>query len=188
MFTKPADALAGPFDDISVHPIGQAELDYEAELCVIISKDAKNIKEADALDYVLGYTAGNDVTVRTYQLPEYSGNQYCFAKSFDGFAPIGPCIATKEAILDPQDVAFNLKVNDCQRQQGNTNDMIFGVRRIIAHFSQGTTLRKGTVIMTGTNGGIGYWMKPQGFVKADDKVHVTFDGIGTISNKFVFEK
>src|ERR1700761_6322540 len=100
MFTKPANAVAGPFDHISVHPCAQGELDYEAELCVILGKDAKNVPEERALDYVHGYTGGNDLSVRKYQYPEWSGHQFCFAKSFDGFAPIGPFIATASAIRD----------------------------------------------------------------------------------------
>lgn len=93
IFTKPADDLAGPYDSISIQPEAQSQLDYEGELTVIIGKDAKNVTEADALDYVLGYTAGNDISARNFQLPaSVSGNQFGYAKSFDQFAPIGPSV------------------------------------------------------------------------------------------------
>jgi 2-keto-4-pentenoate hydratase/2-oxohepta-3-ene-1,7-dioic acid hydratase in catechol pathway len=188
MFTKPANAVVGPYDDVPVHPCAQGELDYEAELCVIIGKDAKDVSEENALDYVHGYTAGNDISARKYQLPEWSGNQYCFAKSFDGFAPVGPYIATAEAIPDPQVLDFRLKLNNSVRQQSSTSDMIFSVRKIIAHVTQGTTLKKGTIIMTGTPAGVAYFMTPKGsgFIKHGDTVEISFDEIGSMRNKFVF--
>lgn len=189
MFTKPATAVTGPYDDVSIHPCAQEQLDYEAELCVIIGKDAKNVKEADALDYVHGYTAGNDLSARKFQLPEWSGSQYCFAKSFDGFCPIGPYVATTKAIPDPQNVNFWLKVNGKIRQQSNTKEMIYSVKQIIAHLTQGTTLKAGTIIMTGTPAGVGYFMMPRGvgFLKDGDVVEMNFDQIGTTQNKHVFE-
>ena len=189
MFTKPANAVTGPYDDIFVHPCAQNELDYEAELCVIIGKDAKNVTEEEALNYVHGYTAGNDLSARKYQTPEWSGNQFSYAKSFDGFAPIGPYIALPKEIRDPQNIKFWLKVNGNIRQQSNTADMIFSVKQIIAHLSQGTTLKKGTIIMTGTPAGVGIFMQPKGigYLKHDDVVDINFEGIGTMSNRYVFE-
>lgn len=135
-------ALAGPTEDIHIHPDCQSMLDYEAELTVVIGKDAKNVKEADALNYVMGYTSGNDVSARNYQMPDASGGQFCYAKSFDGFAPIGPYITSAEIIRDPQNLSVSTKVNGQVRQQSNTSDMIFSVAQIIAHLSRGTTLRK----------------------------------------------
>ncbi|CAM5999623.1 unnamed protein product [Sphagnum balticum] len=189
MFTKPADAVVGPYDDISIHPCAQSELDYEAELCVIIGKDAKNVREEEALDYVHGYTAGNDLSARKYQTPEWSGNQFCYAKSFDGFAPMGPSVATTTAIPDPQNINFWLKVNGNSRQQSNTAEMIFSVRQIIVHLSQGTTLRKGTIIMTGTPAGVGIFHEPKGagYLKHGDVIDIQFEGIGLMTSKFVFE-
>jgi 2-keto-4-pentenoate hydratase/2-oxohepta-3-ene-1,7-dioic acid hydratase in catechol pathway len=103
VFTKPPDALAGPRDDISIHPMAQSKLDYEGELCVIIGKDCKNVSEMEALDYVLGYTCGNDVSARNFQIPtSVSGNQFSYAKSFDQFAPIGPTILMGERIRSPE--------------------------------------------------------------------------------------
>ncbi|KAK4182349.1 hypothetical protein QBC35DRAFT_510161 [Podospora australis] len=188
VFTKPADALAAPFEDVPIHPDAQGMLDYEGEMTIVIGKDAKNVSEADALDYVLGYTVGNDVSARNYQLPETSGGQFCYAKSFDKFAPIGPVIVSPSLIADPQKLNLVTKVNGEVRQKTETSDMIFSVAKIISHLSRGTTLRKGTVIQTGTPSGVGLFMNPKGFLKDGDVVEVSIDGIGAIQNKMVFEK
>lgn len=121
VFTKPADALTGPNDDIRIHADVQSMLDYEAELTVVIGKDAKNVSESDALKYVLGYTSGNDVSARNFQMPDTSGGQFCYAKSFDGFAPIGPCIASPEIIPNPQTLDIATRVNGKVRQSSNTS-------------------------------------------------------------------
>ncbi|KAK4114595.1 hypothetical protein N656DRAFT_776759 [Canariomyces notabilis] len=187
VFTKPADALTGPLDPVSVHPDAQGMLDYEGELTVVMGKDAKNVSEAEALQYVLGYTVGNDVSARNFQLPDTSGGQFCYAKSFDGFAPIGPCIVSASLIPDPQKLHLVTKVNGQIRQETETSDMIFSVAKIIAHLSRGTTLRKGTIIQTGTPSGVGLFMEPKGFLKDGDVVEVAIDGIGAIRNKILFE-
>ncbi|OIW27062.1 hypothetical protein CONLIGDRAFT_621215 [Coniochaeta ligniaria NRRL 30616] len=187
VFTKPADALAGPYDDIPIHPDAQGMLDYEGEVTVVIAKDAKNVSEADALQYVLGYTAGNDVSARHFQLPDTSGGQFCYAKSFDKFAPIGPCIVAANLIPDPQKIHYVTKVNGEVRQETETSDMIYSIAKIISHLSRGTTLRKGTIIQTGTPSGVGLFMEPKGFLKNGDIVEVVVDGIGSIRNKMVFE-
>lgn len=186
VFTKPPDALSGPFDDIAIHVDAQKMLDYEGELCAIVGKDAKDVSEEDALQYVLGYTVGNDISARNFQLPDTSGGQYCYAKSFDGFAPVGPCIVSSALIPDPQKLHLVTKVNGDIRQQTSTEDMIWSVKQIIAHLSRGTTLRRGTVIMTGTPSGVGLFMNPKGFLKSGDIVEVTIDEIGTIANRIVF--
>ncbi len=189
VFTKPADALAGPLDSVSIHPDAQGMLDYEGELTVVIGKDAKNVSEAEALQYVLGYTAGNDVSARNYQLPDTSGGQFCYAKSFDGFAPIGPCIVSPTLVADPQKLHLVTRVNGVVRQETETSDMIFSVAKIISHLSRGTTLRKGTIIQTGTPSGVGLFVEPKGsgFLKDGDVVEVAIGGIGAIRNKMVFE-
>jgi 2-keto-4-pentenoate hydratase/2-oxohepta-3-ene-1,7-dioic acid hydratase in catechol pathway len=186
IFTKPPDALAGPLDKVPVHPAAQGMLDYEGELTVVIGKDGKDILEEEALSHVLGYTAGNDVSARNFQLPDTSGGQYCYAKSFDAFAPIGPCIVATSVIPDPQKLRYTTSVNGEKRQETGTDDMIWSVKQIIAHLSRGTTLRKGTVIMTGTPSGVGLFMKPQGFVKGGDVVEVHVEGIGSLVNEMVF--
>ncbi|KAH8648845.1 hypothetical protein BGZ61DRAFT_376305 [Ilyonectria robusta] len=186
IFTKPADALAGPFDSISVHPDAQVMLDYEGELTVVIGRDAKNVSEEKALNYVLGYTAGNDVSARNFQTPDVSGGQFCYAKSFDKFAPIGPAIVSTSIIPDPAKLEYTTKVNGELRQKTKTSDLIWSVRQLIAHLSRGTTLRKGTLIMTGTPSGVGFFMNPKGFLKNGDVVEIEISQIGLIANKFEF--
>ncbi|KAH7161942.1 hypothetical protein B0J13DRAFT_668779 [Dactylonectria estremocensis] len=184
IFTKPSDALAGPSDDIHVHPDAQPKLDYEGELCIVMGQDAKNVSEGDALEYVLGYTVGNDVSARNFQLPEASGGQFCYAKSFDRFAPVGPAIWSATLVPDPQKLQLRTLVNGEEVQQTETSDMIWSVRQIIAHLSRGTTIRQGTVIMTGTPSGVGIFRGC--FLKDSDVVEVEVEGLGKISNRMVF--
>jgi 2-keto-4-pentenoate hydratase/2-oxohepta-3-ene-1,7-dioic acid hydratase in catechol pathway len=187
VFTKPPDALAGPYEDIPIHRDAQSQLDYEGELTVIIGKDAKNVTENEALEYVLGYTVGNDISARNFQLPPLvSGNQFSYAKSFDKFGPIGPSVLLANRV-DPQKLRYTTKVNGEVRQETGTEDMIWSVKKIIAHLTKGTTLRKGTVIMTGTPSGVGLFMEPKGFLNDGDVVEVSIEGIGAIVNRVVFE-
>lgn len=142
--------MAGPYQDIAVDAIAK-ELDYEGELTVVIGKDVKNLKPTDdPLDYVLGFTVGNDVSARYWQWPHMSGSQHGYAKSFDNFGPIGPVIASRKAIPEPENLGLRTWVNGEIRQDSKTDDLIFGIDTLIRHLSQGMTLRKGTVIMTGT--------------------------------------
>jgi 2-keto-4-pentenoate hydratase/2-oxohepta-3-ene-1,7-dioic acid hydratase in catechol pathway len=181
IFVKPADALAGPFDAIGIHPDAREMLDYEGELTVVVGRDAKDISEDEALDYVLGYTAGNDLSARNFQLPEASGMQFGYSKSFDQFGPIGHTIVAASEIPDPQDLRLVTRVNGQVKQQTSTNDMIWSVRQIVSHLSRGMTLRKGTVIMTGTPAGVGFFNKE--FLKAGDVVEVEIEGVASIKNE-----
>lgn len=188
IFTKPPDALAGPLDAIPIHKDCQSQLDYEGEFTVIIGRDCKNATVDNALSYVLGYTVGNDVSARNFQIPaSVSGGQFGYAKSFDKFAPIGPCIVAKEVLGDPQKLRYWTKVNGVKRQETGTDDMIFTVAQIVAHLSRGTTLRAGTAIMTGTPSGVGLFMEPKGFVGDGDEVEIYVEGIGSLINKMKFE-
>ena len=188
IFTKPPDAVIGPLDPVSIHPECQSMLDYEGELTVVIGRDAKNVKAADALSHVLGYTVGNDVSARNFQLPpDVSGGQFGYAKSFDKFAPIGPCIASSAVIPDPHKLSYWTKVNGEVRQKTGTDDMIYSIGQVIEHLSRGTTLRAGTVILTGTPSGVGLFMEPKGFLKDGDVVEICIEGIGSLVNKMVFE-
>ncbi|KAJ5083005.1 fumarylacetoacetate hydrolase family protein [Penicillium argentinense] len=181
IFTKPADALAGPFEAIDIHPDARKLLDFEGELTVIISRNAKDVPEEEALEYVLGYTAGNDLSARNFQLPEASGGQFCYAKSFDKFAPIGHTIVSAHDIPDPQTLKLTTKVNGVVKQETSTDDMIWTVRQIIAHLSRGTTLRQGTLIMTGTPSGVGYFRKE--FLQDGDTVEVEIEGVAVTNNR-----
>ncbi|KAK5047213.1 hypothetical protein LTR84_006735 [Exophiala bonariae] len=185
VFTKFADTLAGPYQDIHVDAIAK-ELDYEGELTVIIGKDVKNLgPDENPLDYVLGYTVGNDVSARYWQWPKMSGSQHGYAKSFDNFGPIGPVIASRAAIHNPEALSLRTWVNGDLRQDCKTDDLIFGIASIIRHLSQGMTLRKGTVIMTGTPNGVAAFLQPRNWLKNDDVVKIEIEGIGIIENKMV---
>jgi transcription initiation factor TFIIH subunit 2 len=154
-----------------------------------MGRDAKNVSASDAYSYILGYTVGNDVSARNYQLPaSKSGGQFGYAKSFDKFAPIGPAIVSTEIIKDPGKLRYWTKVNGEKRQETGTDDMIWNVGQIVEHLSRGTTLRAGTAIMTGTPSGVGFFMEPKGFLKDGDVVEVYVEGIGSLVNKMVFEK
>ncbi|KAM5358499.1 hypothetical protein ACJZ2D_015224 [Fusarium nematophilum] len=187
IFTKPADALAGPFEDVPV-PSACISMDYEAELCVVLSKDCKNLTaDADLSEYILGYAVSNDVSSRWWQMPERSGNQHGIAKSFDKFGPVGPVITSPRAIANPADLVLECFVNGERRQSTKIDDMIFDIPAILEHLSRGTTLRKGTIIMTGTPSGVAAFMKPPGWLKDGDIVEVHLDKVGAIQNKMVFE-
>ncbi|KAF4943072.1 hypothetical protein FGADI_13598 [Fusarium gaditjirri] len=177
VFTKPPDALNGPFDDIHVHA-DCTNMDYEGELAVIIGKDCKNVASSKAaLDYVLGYAVANDVSSRFWQLPEISGQQHGYAKSFDGFAPLGPIIASPAAVGNIEQLTLITTLNSEERQCARLDDLLFGVGDLIVHLSRGTTLRAGTVILTGTPGGVAAFMKPPVWLKDGDTVQVSITGI-----------
>jgi transcription initiation factor TFIIH subunit 2 len=130
---------------------------------------------------------GNDLTCRHYQVPENSGGQFGYAKSFDSFAPIGPGIVLSNIIPDPHQLEYTTKVNGQVRQSTGTSDMIWSVAQIISHLSRATTLRPGTVIMTGTPSGVGFFMEPKGFLNDGDVVTVECKELGVLSNKVDFE-
>merc|ERR1712060_712925 len=135
----------------------------------------------EALSVVAGYTVGNDVSGREWQL-EKGGGQWCFGKFFDTFTPLGPVLATTTAIPDPQVLQVKTTIDGETMQDSNTDDMVFTVRRIIAFLSQGTTLLPGTVIMTGTPFGVGLGLKPQRWLKAGEEVTVEIEKIGKLTN------
>lgn len=186
IFTNPPDALNGPFSDIPVNP-ECLHLDYEGEFGVVLGQDVKNATPGTAIGHVLGYTVVNDVSTRHWQMPEQSGNQHGYAKSFDGFTPVGPLILSPRAAgADPDQMTIVTRVNGEERQNSPISDLLFKVGDIIAHLSRGTTLRAGTVIMTGTPGGVAAFMKPAAWLRDGDVVEVTVSGIGTIRNTVSF--
>lgn len=187
VFTKPLDSIAGPFDEIYCHPDSRSQLDYEGELCFVFGKDGKDVKEEEALDYVFGYTIGNDLTARNFIPMEVSGMQMSYGKSFDAFAPIGPYIASPAKVGNPHNLQLVTKVNKEVRQQESTSDMIWKINQIIPHLTRGRTVRKGTVCMTGTPSGVGWFMKPPGFLHDGDTVEVSIDKLGTLINTISFK-
>jgi len=182
VFIKATTALCGPGDPIVLPATAPSEVDYECELAIVIGKRAHRVSEADALQYVLGYTCANDVSARDCQLRLDS--QWARGKSFDTFAPLGPWIETD---LDPDAAPIRSRLNGVVMQESNTSDMVFGCRTLISHLSQGITLLPGTVIMTGTPSGVGFARKPPVFLKAGDVIEIEIDGIGTLRNPVVAE-
>jgi 2-keto-4-pentenoate hydratase/2-oxohepta-3-ene-1,7-dioic acid hydratase in catechol pathway len=154
-------------------------LDYEAELALIISKDAKNVSEQNAFDYVFGYTIMNDISARNLQTTH---KQWYFGKSLDGFTPLGPVIVTKDEFENPPNLAIKSYVNGELRQDSNTNLLIFGIAHVISELSQGMTLKAGTIISMGTPAGVGMGFTPPRFLKKGDIVVCEIQGIGTLTN------
>lgn len=151
LLTTAQDSLAGPYEDVPVH-VEAKYLDYECELAVVVGKDAKDIQDSeDPLEYVLGYTAANDLSARYWQFDsKLNGGQHIIAKSFDKFAPIGPVIVSPRTVGNAENLRLRTWVDGDLRQDGSTNDLLFGIKEIIRFLTVGKTLRKGTVIMTGT--------------------------------------
>ncbi|PFH46420.1 hypothetical protein AMATHDRAFT_155120 [Amanita thiersii Skay4041] len=190
LFYKPSNALIGPNATISIPFVAQPPHehipDYEAELVIVIGKPAKDVSEADALDYVLAYTGANDVSFRKHQ---FAVSQWNFSKGFDNTNPLGPCLVPGWTVPDPQKIPLKCTLNGTIVQDGNTSDQIFNVRQTVSFLSQGTTLEPGSIILTGTPKGVGFARKPPLFMKDGDKVSVWLgNGIGTLVNDVKEEK
>jgi len=159
-------------------------------LTILIGKDAKNVSEAEALNYVAAYTAGNDVSARDWQREAGKAGpvpQWGFSKSFDKYAPLGPCLVSTSVLGAADNLSLRTLVNGEVRQESNTSDLCFGVEKLVEFCSQGQTLQAGTLIMPGTPGGVGLFMNPQGFLRDGDEVTVEIGKIGSLSNKMSFE-
>jgi 2-keto-4-pentenoate hydratase/2-oxohepta-3-ene-1,7-dioic acid hydratase in catechol pathway len=184
LFSKSPAAVVGP--DAPVRHPGQhsVELDWEAELAVVIGTEGRDIAEARALDHVFGYTIGNDVSVRDVQRMRHGG-QWFKGKSFDTHCPLGPWIVTADEIPDPQVLAISSRVNGETKQSSNTKHMVFTVARIIAELSAGMTLEPGDVILTGTPSGVGFARKPPEFLRPGDVMEMEIEGIGVLRNRIV---
>lgn len=171
IFIKPSTSVIGPGAPI-VLPSESSEVHHEAELAVVVGKVSRNVAAEDAAAHILGYTAGNDVSARDLQKKD---GQWARAKGFDSFCPLGPAIETE---LDPAGLRITCEVNDELRQEGSTYDMVFGVAELFAFISRVMTLLPGDVILTGTPAGVGP-------IVAGDRVEVTIERIGTLSNPVV---
>lgn len=187
VFMKSPASVLAPMQAIELpRHLHSDQVDYEAELAVIIGKTCKNVTKEHALDYVLGYTCANDVTARDWQ-KEHSGGQWVRAKSFDTFCPLGPSIITADRIPDPQILPIRGILNGEIVQESWTGDMLFSVAEIIAFLSASTTLLPGTVILTGTPPGIGMAAKPPRYLKQNDHFSVEITGVGTLRNPVIAE-
>ena len=161
--------------------IDPPQVDYEAELAVVIGRLAKNVKKEQALDYVAGYTCANDISARRWQ--KHAGaKQWIKGKSFDTFCPVGPFLVTKDEIQDPHSLEIQCRLNGQVLQKSNTSDMIFSINEIIEYLSESTTLLPGTLILTGTPSGVGFTRKPPKYLMSGDILETEIEGIGTLTN------
>ena len=177
-FNKQTSCLAGPFDDIE--PGVSEQLDYEAELGVVIGRPAKGVSEADAKNHVFGYVVANDVSARDWQRHSPT---FTMGKSFDTHGPIGPWIVTADEITDPHALKLRCLVNGEVRQDSETSELVYNVWQQIAYLSTAFTLNSGDLIATGTPSGVGIGMQPPRFLQSGDVVRCEIDGIGAIENR-----
>lgn len=182
IFGKFANALAGPGDTITWQADASSEVDYEAELGVVIGKPASRVSKEDALSYIGGYTCVNDVSARDVQLTD-SGKQWILGKTFDGFCPIGPAVVTADEIADPQALDIKCILNGQTVQHSNTREMIFDIATLIAHLSHYMTLQAGDLIATGTPFGVGMSRTPKLWLKNGDVMTVEIENVGALTNR-----
>jgi len=175
IFMKATTAIVGPNDALRI-PRGSQKTDWEVELGVVIGDMARDVSREQALEHVAGYLIVHDVSERAFQLEH--GGQWVKGKSCDTFGPLGPWLATREEIADPQKLALWLEVNGHRYQAGNTRTMIFDVTYLVSHISRYMTLMPGDIISTGTPPGVGMGQKPQVFLKAGDLVELGIEGLG----------
>jgi len=178
-FSKRVNEAVATEGAILAHEDLVDSLDYEAELAVIIGKDAKDVPKEEVRNYIFGYTILNDVSARNVQTRH---KQWYFGKSLDGFTPMGPCITTVDELPYPPEVTVRSYINGELRQDGNTRDLIFDIDHIVSELSQGMTLKAGTIIATGTPAGAGMGFVPPRFLQKGDKVECVIEGIGVLRN------
>ncbi len=183
VFMKSLSALCGPNDDTIIPP-NSLKTDWECELAIVIGRTARRVSEADALDYVAGYTLCNDVSEREWQAER--GGAWDKGKGFETFGPLGPWLVTKDEVPDPQDLAMQTDVDGKRMQDGSTKTMVFGVKQLIAYVSFCFVLHPGDVIATGTPPGVGLGQKPEPvFLKAGQEVRLRIAGLGEQVHRMV---
>jgi len=182
LFLKATSAITGPGDAI-VRPRDAVKLDYEVELGAVIGRDARNVREADALGHVAAYCVVDDVSERAFQMEH--GGTTTKGKSADTFAPIGPWLVTADEVGDPQALELWTTVNGDARQRGKTTNMIFGVRHLVAYVSRFMSLRAGDVLSTGTPAGVAHGMKPPRYLEPGDLVEMGITGLGVQKTRVV---
>jgi 2-keto-4-pentenoate hydratase/2-oxohepta-3-ene-1,7-dioic acid hydratase in catechol pathway len=183
IFCKLPTTLTGPGAPIELPPESN-EVDYEAELVVVIGRQARRVSREAAWDYIAGYSCGHDVSARDWQKNK-PGKQWLLGKSFDTFAPLGPCLATPDEVADPGNLPIELRLNGKVMQQSNTNQLIFPIDCLVSYLSHVCTLLPGDLIYTGTPAGVGLARKPPVFLKPGDVVEVEIEGLGTLRNPVV---
>jgi 2-keto-4-pentenoate hydratase/2-oxohepta-3-ene-1,7-dioic acid hydratase in catechol pathway len=180
LFAKFSSAVTGPGSPVRL-PVGAQQVDYEAELAVVIGAQVTNVDASQALNCVAGYTIMNDISARDLQFGE--GSQWTRSKSLDTFAPMGPFLRTRDEIPDPQDLDVRCELNGERVQDSNTRHMVFPVAELIAFISRGMTLMPGDVIATGTPAGVGMASDPPRWLVQGDQLAVTIDGLGCLENQ-----
>ncbi len=180
VFTKATTAVNGPYGDIPFDTAVSEQIDWEAELAIVISKPGKNIPREQAMEYIYGYTVLNDISARDLQK---GGKQFFKGKSLDGSCPIGPWLTTADAVPDPHNLRITSRVNGATKQDSNTRHMIFDLPTIIAYLSRGMTLLPGDIIATGTPSGVGFARTPPEFLRPGDVVECEIENIGIIRNQ-----
>ncbi len=184
VFMKATSSINGPNDDIEMSKYSK-KLDWEVELGIVIGKDLKNISESEASKYILGYCIVNDISEREWQIEKMG--QWVKGKSHDTFGPIGPYLVTKDEIKDVNDLNLSLDVNGKRMQTGNSKTMIFNVFYIVSYLSKFMSLQVGDIITTGTPPGVGMGMKPQVFLKENDKIKLSIDHLGEQNSKVIIK-
>lgn len=180
VFNKFPEAIIGPEDEIRLPSIS-SQVDYEAELVVVISQTLKNCSEKQAMEGVFGYTCGHDVSARDWQKGR-PGGQWLLGKTFDSFGPIGPVLVTQDEIPDPHDLRVQFRLNGTTLQDSSTSQLIFQIPKLVAHLSKFTTLRPGDLLFTGTPPGVGAARDPQVFLQPGDRAEVEIENIGVLVN------
>ena len=188
VFMKNPASVIGPRGTIVIPRscIDPPQVDYEAELAVVIGRPCKNVSPDEAMEYIFGYTCANDISARRWQ-KHAGGGQWIRGKSFDTFCPLGPTLVTADEITNPQSLMIECRINDKQMQHSSTSDMIFTIPEIISYLSESTTLLPGTVILTGTPSGVGYARKPRIFLRPGDIVETSISGLGYLENRVEVE-
>jgi len=185
VFFKATTALCGPYDDVKI-PIGGTKLDWEVELAFVVGKTARHVPLERALEHVAGYALHNDYSERAFQLEH--GGQWVKGKSCDTFAPLGPFMATRDEIPDPQALAMRLEVNGVRRQDGHSRNMVFGVAHLLSYLSRYMTLLPGDVVSTGTPAGVGLGFDPPIYLKEGDEVTLSIDRLGSSRQRVAQER
>jgi 2-keto-4-pentenoate hydratase/2-oxohepta-3-ene-1,7-dioic acid hydratase in catechol pathway len=183
LFSKYTTALIGHGEAIVLPPVSR-EVDYEAELVLVVGRRGRNLSADQAPACIAGYTVGHDVSARDWQLKK-DGRQWMVGKTFDSFAPTGPVLVTADEVPDPHNLGIRLRLNGTTMQDSNTREMIFPVGAVLAYLSQVFTLEPGDLIFTGTPSGVGFTRKPPVFLKPGDVVEVEIDGLGVLRNSVV---
>lgn len=180
-FSKLPSSIAGPDDPIEVPPMSR-QIDYEVEFAVVIGRPLSRVKESDVMPALFGYTLLNDVSARDVQ---FKDSQITLGKNFNRFAPIGPCIVTTDELTEPGKIRLATRLNGRTMQDGSTSDWLFPLPRLISFLSQVMALEPGDIVTTGTPAGVGYFRKPQVFMKPGDTIEIEAEGIGVLRNRIV---